>query len=284
MRRNTGWVAWACAGALLLCWGDAARAVVIYDSGGFESPRFTAAGNLQGQDAGQGPWLKDPGTGAAVVQTTNPAGGSQSVQMTRAAAATSDTRWAVTKPIVPTASQGVIDIDVDLRVNQATFSGTPPTNTDFGPAFGLEAYDASTTPASPKLIGSVTMDATTGDVLYQAAGTGLLTETGTILSRGAYHHYKLRVDFNARKYQVFADSTLLRTESFVDNSAVAFTDGPMSTFAATGTSVTTGTGTAFFDNYTLQQIPEPTALASGLGFGGLALLLRRRGRPPVSAA
>ena len=267
------WSVRICAGVLLACLGGQARAAVIYDSGGFELPRFTAGGNLQGQDVVQGPWLKDGGVSTAVVQTTNPAGGTQSVQMTRLANANGDTRWTVTKPITPTASQPIVDIDVDMRLNQATFSGVPPTNTDFGPAFGLEAYDGS------KLIGSLTMDATTGDVLYQQTGTGFLTETGTVLSRSAYHHYKLRLNFNTGNYQVFANSLLLRTEPFVDSGVVAFTDGPMSTFAASGTSIATGTGTAFFDNYVLQQtaVPEPTTLTAMLAAAGV-LMSRRPAR------
>ena len=78
---------------------------------------------------------------AAAVQTTNVAGGLQSVQITRAASVTGDTRWAVMKTVTPSATQNVVRIDLDMLVNQATFSGTPPTNTDFGPAFGVEAYD-----------------------------------------------------------------------------------------------------------------------------------------------
>jgi hypothetical protein len=251
-------------------------AAPIYDAGGFESPKFTAGQPLAGQDVLSGPWLKDPGTSTATVSTINAFSGTQDVQVTRVAGGTGDTRWSVTKPQAPAPGFNVFDIDTDIRVEQATFAGVPPTNTDFGPSFGLEAYDASVTPLSPKLIGSLTIDATTGDVLYQATGSGLLTETGTVVTRGAYHHLKLRVDFGTNKYQAYVDNVLLRTESFVDTGIVAFTDAPISTFAASGTSVTTGTGTAFFDNYSINVIPEPTGVSlAGLG---LAVLTGRRRR------
>jgi hypothetical protein len=255
-----------------------ASAAVVYDSGGFESPKFTAGANLQGQDVAGGPWLKDTGTGSATITTVNPFSGTQDVVVTRPASATGDTRWSVSKPQAPAPGFNVFDIDADVRVEQATFSGSPPNNTDFGPSFGLEAYDASVNPLAPKLIGSLTIDATTGDVLYQAAGSGVLVETGTKVSRGAYHHLKLRVDFGAGTYQTFVDGLPLHTESFVDAGIVAFTDAPIATFAGTATSVTTGTGTAYFDSYTINVIPEPTGAAlAGLALAGLAGRRRRQG-------
>jgi len=254
-----------------------ASAALVYDSGGFEAPKFTAGSNLAGQDVLGGPWLKDPGTSTATISTVNAFTGTQDVQVTRVAGVTGDTRWSVTKPQAPSTGFNVFDVDADVRVEQASFSGLPPGNTDFGPAFGLEAYDASTTPLTPKLIGSLTIDATTGDVLYQAAGTGALTETGTVVSRGAYHHLKLRVDFNTGKYQAYVDSTLLRTEPFVDLGIVAFTDAPISTFAASATSLNTGTGTAYFDNYSINVVPEPTGIALiGLALAGLSGRRRRK--------
>jgi len=258
--------------AVVACAGPVASAAVVYDSTGFESPKFTAGANLAGQDVIGGPWLKDPGTSTAVVSTVNAFSGAQDIQVTRVAAPTGNTRWAVTKPQAPATGFNVFDIDADVRVEQATFSG----GTDFGPAFGLEAYDASTTPLAPKLIGSVTIDASTGDVLYQATGSRFLTETGTVVSRGAYHHLKLEVDFTTGKYKAYVDDTLLHTEPFVDSGIVAFTDAPISTFAASSTSINTATGTAFFDNYTINVVPEPTGAALvGLVLAGLGGRRRR---------
>jgi hypothetical protein len=126
------------------------------------------------------------------------------------------------------------------------------------------------------LIGSVTIDARTGDVLFQEAGTGFLVEAGTILSRGTFHHLTLTANFSNKTYSLFANGALLRTEGFVDNAAARFTDAPLSTFAATGVSLTTATGTAYFDNYTIVTVPEP--VSAGLFCAGAVCLATRRRR------
>lgn len=271
--------AWVCGAAIALGVGTVASAqTVIYDSGGFEPPRFVVGGSLEGQDAppaGQGPWQRDVGsTGTAVVTTTNPNGGLQAVQVTRPASTTGDSRWAVIKPVVPTPSQSAVRIQTDVRVNQATFGGTPPNNTDFGPAFGIEAYDGSGG-GSGRLIGSLTIDATTGEVRYQEAGTGNLLETGVVVSRGAYHRLGLVADFNTKTYNMFVDGNFVQSAPFVDPAAQAFTDAPLVTFAVSETGFVNATGTAFFDNYRIEQIPEP-ATGAVLALTAVGLLARRR--------
>jgi hypothetical protein len=242
--------------------------LTIYDSGGFESPRFVESQNLQGQDAppgGEGPWRKDSGVSSALVQADVVSGGLQGVRVSRVANANGDTRWAVLKPVTPIPSQEVITIDFDMRVEQAT-------GLSFGPAFGIECYDGSV--GSPKLIGSLTVDATTGDVLYAAAGSGVLRESGTVIPLGVFRQYTLSADFTARTYSTFLDGALLHTEPFVDNTAVRFTDAPLVTFAATPDSIATATGTAYYDNYVLKTVPEP-GLMPLLAPAAFALFRRR---------
>lgn len=240
-----------------------ASAAVIYDSGGFESPRFTANQPLAGQDVAVGPWLKDPGNVTANVSTVNAFSGSQSVEVKHTTGQTA-TRWAVLKSHVPSPGLNIVDIDADVRVQQAASNGSP-----FGPAFGLEAYDG------PNLIGSLTIDAFTGDVLYQETGTGFLAAAGTTPT-GVYHHLKLRVNFGSGTYQTYVDNVLRRTEAFVDAGAAGLTDAPITVFDTTGNN-TAPSGTAYFDNYTITAIPEPTGALIGLALAGFAGRRRRVG-------
>src|ERR1041385_598458 len=152
-------VALACS-ALILIAAIHSRAGIVYDSGGFESPRFSSGVNLAGQDpvpppVSYGPWRKDSGSSTAVIQTDIPNGGLQSIKITRAGGGAGDTRWGITVPITPTESSNVVAVDLDLHViiNPGTNWGGP----DLGPLFGIECYDASS--GTPKLIGSLLLDA-----------------------------------------------------------------------------------------------------------------------------
>jgi hypothetical protein len=137
------------------------RAATVYDSGGFET--FVAAQTLDGQDPapplGNGPWRQDDGISMAEVTALNPIEGFQSVKITRAAGAAGNTRWGVVKPIVPGALENVVNIHFDMRVVRAA--------NEYGPLFGIEAYDASS--GTPKLIGSLLLDAAAKSYVTQRA-------------------------------------------------------------------------------------------------------------------
>ena len=88
----------------------------------------------------------------------------------------------------------------------------------FGPFFGVELYDDSS--GIIGLSGSLGVDATTGDVLFQEATTGFLTETGSTVTFAAWNNFEIRLNFTTRQYSVFLNNTFLRTEGFVDQANV----------------------------------------------------------------
>lgn len=245
---------------------QSASAVVVYDSNGYEPTRFIA-GELAGQDV-QGPWLKDTGTGVAIVQSAITQSGSQAVQFTRPAAATGDTRYGVLEPLTPTGVLKVVRVIFDMRVTQTQIAGV-----DFGPFFGVEGYDGFND--DPKLIGSIGVDATTGEVLFQD-DQGFFTPTGDIATFGVFNNFVLELDYNTQLYRGYFNGTEVAESPFVDAGIVGFTDAPLAALAATFDSIATATGTAYFDNYSIEIVPEPTALGL-IGLGSLALLRRRRG-------
>ena len=250
----------------LLASTPSARAVEVYNSGGFEPSRFIP-GELAGQDT-QGPWLKDAGAGTAVVQTAVRQSGAQAVQFTRPANANGDTRYGVRRELVPTGTLQVLRISWDMNVTQSVTPGVT-----FGPFFGVEGYDEFNN--VPKLIGSLGVDATTGDILYQDGFDGALVETDAVAPFGQWNRYLLEIDYNADEYSVFFNGTRLATTDFVDDGITGFTDAPLAALAATGDTIASATGTAYFDNYSIEIVPEPSALAV-VGLGSLALLRRRR--------
>jgi hypothetical protein len=272
----------------------------IVNSGGFELPFttvFLGTGQLEGQvnPAGEGQvlqpgqWLRSPASGGstAVVQSTvfAPGGGTQAVRVNRAA--NNDARWAVPvghlaypdfpNPFPPEPAQPLISITWDMRVEQTVGAGGT-----FGPFFGVEAYDDDG--GSIGLLGSLGVDATTGDVLFQAAGTGVLTETGHVVSFGQWNRFAITLDYSADQYTIFLNSAPLGTIGFVDPGLDNFSDADLSALAAAGDAASQAlTGTAYFDNFLVREgaIPEPgAAMVLAAGAGGM--LLRRARRPDRS--
>ena len=218
----------------------------VYDSGSFESPRFTT-GPLEGQDI-LGPWLEDTNVpGVATVQTDVVRSGVQAVRMVRPGNVNGDTRYGVVKPLTPAGVLSLVRISWDMNVPRNAQPDVP-----FGPFFGVEAYDASTTPTLPKLVGSLGVDATTGDVLFQDGTTGFFTEAGFSVLPGQWNHFSLELNYDTHTYTVVVNGDEKATTGFVDDGIVAFTDAPFAALAATAESRPVASSAAFFDNYVIE--------------------------------
>ena len=217
-----------------------AHAASMILSTGFESPY--ALGTLQGQ---QGWITAGSGGSTATVQSSVVKTGSQAVQVTKAGAPGTDRRWAVQQSGLPT--QRYIIVDWDMRVSQ------PSNLTASGPFFGVESYDGITSPQFPKLLGSLGVNATTGDVLYQTQGNGYLTPTGTIVPFNQWNHFRIVLDFNADSYGGYVNGALVSTAGFVDGGN-SFTDADISTFATGEDAIWQSlSASAVFDNFTVRD-------------------------------
>lgn len=241
----------------------------IYDSGGFES--FVNNQDLTGQDPINGPWQKSGvNTSTATVQSAVTESGNRAVQMVRAANANGDARWAVVKPIANVTTP--IAIDWDMNVTQSSVPAG-----SFGPFFGSEAYDSlDNSPPGVLLAGSFGVDSQTGELLYQQTGTGFLVAVPNVtVPFGQWNHFRLLLDYSNSKYSIYYNGTLEATEPFVDPNIGDFTDAPISTLAAGGDAASLAAGgTAYFDNYVINQVPEPAFM--GLGIVSLMFWGRRR--------
>lgn len=210
-------------------------------STGFESP--FVPGQLQGQ---QGWTVSGGGTSTATVENSVVNSGSQALQVTKTAAANNDRRWAVPQTGFPTG--GFVVVDWDMRVAQTVG------NTGFGPFFGMEGYDAD---INPYVLGSLGVDATTGEVLYQMQGTGEIL-AGPVVNFNQWHHFRMVFDFVTDTYRGFVNGTQVANTGFVDGGFGLndFTDADISAFAAGGdlASQTAG-GNAWFDNLVVRDAP-----------------------------
>lgn len=276
--------------------GIAQAASTIVDSHGFESPWFdttfgpggpgTGAGQIEGQTPStfNGTWLRTKGIGlsTANVQNSVVKTGSQALKVDRAA--NSDDRWAVPVDGYPGLNQRYICIDWDMRVQQTV----GPTGT-FGPFFGVEAYDDNASTLG--LLGSLGVDASTGDVLYQIQDSGFLTETGTTVAFGAWNNFHIQLDYLTHTYKFGMNGVVLGSTGFVDHNNIPggldeFTDADIAALAAAGDAASLALGgTAYFDNFKViesatpcfPEIPEPTAgLLAMLGATALGVVRRRK--------
>jgi hypothetical protein len=234
---------WALAGiiSLLLVGTGAttASAAGTIISTGFESPYMPGA--LEGQFG----WVvAGPAGSSATVQNSVKHSGTQAVQVVRSA--NSDRRWAVQHSGLPTRS--LVAIDWDMRVAQT------PNSTAFGPFFGIEAYDDAGQTIG--LLGSLGVDATTGDVLYQIQDTAVLTETGENVVFNQWHHFRLLLDFSTDTYRAYFDGDLVATTGFPDRhlNLNDFTDADISAIAAGGDAASrAAASSAVFDNLVIRD-------------------------------
>lgn len=262
-----------------------AATFTVVDGEGFEAPdystTFLGAGQLEGQFAstnggfGSTQWLQSPAGGAstAVVQDSVVASGSQAVRVDRAS--NSDDRWAV--PVTGFPAERFICIDWDMRVEQTV------TSTGFGPFFGIESYDDDG--SSVTRMGTLGVDAATGELLFGDAASGLIpTPGGETVNFGEWNNFRIVLDFETDTYFGFLNGVIVvNAAPFEFPGADEFTDADIAALAASGDIVSQGlTGTAFFDNYFVTEtddvskiIPEPASLVSALIVAALGVARRR---------
>jgi hypothetical protein len=232
----------------LLAWTGSASAQTVYDSAGFEAPRFNL-GELEGQDAANGPWFSDAVTSTGVVTNTVASDGSQSVRLDRAP--NDDSRWLISKPIVGLRDLLVIEADIRTAFSDVSENA-------YGPIFAIEAYDAFNNVGTEiKLAGMVGMDAATGELLYQEEGTGYLAPTGDILDADTWYNLRLELDYGTDTYSIFLDGVRKATVGFVDPGIDDFTDADLSAIAGAGDAESlAATGTGWFDNFSIKVGPQ----------------------------
>ncbi|TWU25781.1 hypothetical protein [Bythopirellula polymerisocia] len=266
-----------CVATLFVASGNLQAADIIIDGEGFEPPAYSL-GTLEGQAAklpndapfpGFQAWDASIGTtSTAVVQSTVVNSGTQAVKFDRAAnEAPGGGRFGVPVTAWPDNAR-YICIEWDMWVDDAMGP-----NGSFGPFFGAEAYDDAGVGSTKGRMGSLGVDATTGDVLYTAAGTGFYTETTSTVSFGAWNHFRIDLDFQLHEYSTFLNGSPLLmggvgdySEPFEEGSMLDdFSDAPIAGLAAAGDPDSQGlVGTAYFDNYKVFQVdvkvPEPGSL------------------------
>ena len=230
---------------------------------GFESPDYTAGLALNGQN-GWTTWHSGSG-GTATVESSVGTSSSQGVEVSRAA--NDDAYWYIQSGYPsghPSSPDRYIDISWDMKVSQAD------TEADmYGPFFGVVGCQTDST--TNKWFGGFGVDAADGSLMYTGGTNGALVLQGDMVGFDEWHNYKIRLDFQTGKYSLYLDNAGVLTNALSVNSGLTcFTDADIMATASDGGG-SDATGMAYYDNFLVQEVPEPSALI--LCLVGLVTLL-----------
>lgn len=193
-------------------------------------------------------------SGTAVVQLETPTSENQIVRIDRVydpltldPVYGADNWWGV--PLGASAPTGPLV----LVAWQMKVKATNAENGGLGPFFGVQAYDDH----GPVLgmLGSLGVDATTLDVVYQREVDGIIVEAGVKASPDQWYSYGLLFDFAAHRFTVYFEGRPLAMDDFVDLhtpgvSLDRLTDADLVALAAQGNFASQSMpGTAYVDNF-----------------------------------
>jgi hypothetical protein len=246
-----GWRLWLRCGivfaAIASSGASSSRAATVIINTGFESSAFETPGFAPGPLQGQSGWTTAGSGSTAVVQSAIVKSGAQAVEVTKAADFNTDRRWAV--PVSGYPTQRFVTVDWDMRVTQATNIAEG----SFGPFLGVETYDAD---IAPYELGTLGVDATTGDVLYQQQDNGNFIESGSFVDFDEWNHFRIVLDFGSDSYSVFFIGAQVGSTGFIDRSLGVdnFTDADIAAIAAAGDAISQSKGaSAVFDNFVVRD-------------------------------
>jgi subtilisin family serine protease len=184
------------------------------DSNGFEDYPPGPLQAIPGESTLSWHQLGSPAA-SAVVQSGASAAGHQSVRIDRVYDPEifdplygADAWWGV--PLSNLAPTGpLVLVAWDMRV-----TATGAENGGLGPFFGVQTYDDHSGVIG--LLGSLGVDATTMDVVYQREQDGSIVETGVKATSDAWYSFAMLFDFAASEFTIYFEGRPLRTNDFVD--------------------------------------------------------------------
>ena len=250
---------------------------------GFENPPYQSGQALVGQDG----WVNlvyngDPlGPTAAVITTAQPSGGTQSVEVHVGDLTPIDAGLAIgsyrqfVNYDVAAAGFPIIHIQADVRLDGPGTTQTADRVTgDFVSAnLGPSATDG--------YLGEVSISSDGHMYGFSAADSYLFAVP---VNLGQYYTLALDVDFGTRTTSYYLDGQLLGSAAF-DPSGTSniLNRGSIVAYALSPDSLNRDASayTAYFDNFSITAVPEPSSLTlSALGLAG-ALILARRSRSRI---
>lgn len=243
----------------LAAFAATAPANVLFHTG-FETAEGYTVGALDGQEG----WLADDTTGTRVATSMNgvdPSSGSQMVAYDSGTLAGEvfyswvdlTTLWA-NRP----ANQNQLAVSVDVYIPAAT-------ENVFDIGLTIWGFDTAYS-----YLGEVDLSTDIDAVrLYDANAASTDSTTGFL--RGQWNRLGFVADWDTGVLSAILNGTTVAETTTFDNAGAPLADVDLSVFSLNESAV----NTVFFDNYTVEAVPEPATLAA-LAVGGAALLRRRK--------
>ena len=244
-----------------------ANAAVLFGTS-FEAPAYAAGGQLWANAA----W--DSFGDVGFVITNNPAQsatGNQHIRVDSAAFSANGSRWNWVNTPRTAAQLASPNNIIAAEVKTAILSGGGTRTT----AAGIDLY--GNVGATFGRLGALRItDTGQFQILQDTAGvTTVWSSAANVLALNTYHTLRVEANFATQKARYFINGVEIfggaGYDSFDDNS---FSDADLYVVRS-GLTGTTGGDVALFDDYLVDQIPSPSALAL-LGMGGLLAARRRR--------
>lgn len=227
----------------------AALAPVLYDSEGFEASKFST-GSLGGQDGWDNSFA---GTGFDTVVDTFSNGGTQSV-LADGTVGGSNWSFVVASHDAGASSDKVVVIQWDMYIETAGAAG--PSG-----LWGIDVYDDTVARV-------VALGVDDQGEVTSLDSNGADAGSGSFVNRDEWNTYAIRIDYVSHTASLWLNNAMVMDG--IDTSAATdvFSDADIWVGGGLG-------DRAFYDNYTVNAVPEPATLAA-LGLGAAALLRRRR--------
>lgn len=226
-----------------------AGALAVYQTG-FEAPAYSI-----GQLVPQQGWTADGPPAAATVQNGIVKTGAQAAKINGASITSVGSNWYFDSVnyTIPVATLPILIVEWDMYVSSSSLPAS----------YGIDVYMEDEAPAFLRRAAAVTVDRfNTVRVWdgYQAFGAGALIATFATVTRDAWHHYRMVMDYGVGEWELYIDGGLVQSGLGISpSSTLLLLDADLWTVSPTGGA----NDAAYYDNFSIENLAAIPSCVAG---------------------